>query len=56
MNSHKCSVPTIGTRAGGLSEIRPCGKPASIKAKDGKGYICADHALAAQRQQGGRRG
>lgn len=53
---HKCSVPIIGEKAGGLSEVRRCGKPASLKTKDGKGYICTEHALAAQKHAGGRRG
>lgn len=50
---HKCSVPIVGEKAGGLKQVRPCGKPATIK--DGPGYICAEHALAAAKRKAGRK-
>lgn len=44
MSLHKCCIPIIAEKPGGLKEIRTCGKSASIK-KPGGGFICAQHAL-----------
>lgn len=51
MALHKCCVPVVAEKTNGLKEIQPCGKLASVKERGGKGYVCAEHAQAAEQRR-----
>lgn len=46
---HNCCRLITATKAGGLKDIRPCNKIASVKSRSGEGYLCAEHALEESR-------
>lgn len=43
-----CSEIVIRVTPAGLSKPEPCKKPACARRPDGKGFLCAEHAVRLQ--------